>query len=126
MSFDSWRLTAEGSQYSDAEAGAAYEAFIANKAQGQMSNPLWSMGYNALDPEGLNMAATYLQQAGANQIRFGALKGSRTAMLQARAIGQLFMEDGAYKFKASDYGYMSVGEASAVAAALTKDYRSNG
>lgn len=121
MSFDSWRATEEGQKYAAEDAQAAYDAFIANKAQGQMSNPLWSLGYNALDPLGLNAASTYLQQAGANQIRFGALKGSRTAMLQARAIGELFLEDGEYKFDPTKYGYMNVGEASAIAAALTKD-----
>lgn len=121
MSFSSWRLTEAGQGYSnDTEARAAYDAFISNKALGQMSNPLWSIGYNALDPDGLNAAATYLQQAGANQIRFGTLKGSRTAMLQARAIGDLFMENGEYTFDPLKYGHMNVGEASAIAAALTK------
>ena len=122
MSFDSWRQTAAAKGYTDEQAQEAYDAYIANAAAGDMSNPLWGMAYNAIDPEGLNAANQYLQQAAANQIRFGSNKGSRTAMLQGRAIGNLFLNDkGEFTYDKAKYGYMTAGEASAVAAALTKD-----
>ena len=122
LSFDSWRQSEAGKGYSDAQAREAYAAYIANAAAGDMTNPLWGLAYNGFDPEGLNAANTYLQQAAANQIRFGTNKGSRTAMLQGRAIGNLFLnEEGKFSFEKADYGYMNAGEASAVAAALTKD-----
>jgi len=121
MSFESWKQTKEGQAVPPAEQEQAYNNFIANKTAGQMSNFLWTTGYNMLDPDGINAANNYLQQAGANQIRFGSLKGTRTAMLQARAIGNMFMDNGKYSFESSEYGFMNVGEASAIAAALTKD-----
>ena len=122
MSFDSWRQTEAAKGYTDEQAQEAYDAYIANAAAGDMSNPLWGMAYNAIDPEGLNAANQYLQQAAANQIRFGANKGSRTAMLQGRAIGNLFLNDkGEFTYDKAKYGYMTAGESSAVAAALTKD-----
>jgi len=124
MSFESWQQTESGQVYVNAsqeEQQRAYDNYIKNEALGQMNNPLWMMAYSQLDPDGINAANQYLQQAGANQIRFGALKGTRTALLQARAIGNLFMENGKFTYNKEDYGFMNVGEASAIAAALTKD-----
>lgn len=124
MSFESWQDTASGKAAADLspeQQQQAYNNYIANETAGQMNNFLWTTGYNLLDPDGINAANTYLQQAGANQIRFGAMRGTRTAMLQARAIGNMFMRDGKFDFQKEDYGFMNVGEASAIAAALTKD-----
>lgn len=96
---------------------------IRNEALGYMSNPLWSTMYNMLDPDGINAASQHLQTAGANIIRRSRNLGQRDAFLRARAIGNLFMtgENGTYQYKPSDYGFMDVGETSAVIAALTRD-----
>lgn len=119
MSYNSW----VGQQKAGADTSrAAYEAFIENQASGWASNPLWKGVYQFADPDGLMAAQQYLQQAGANVIRRGYLNGRRGAVLQARAVGNLFLnEKGEYDYNKADYGYMDVGEASAVAAALTKD-----
>ena len=115
MSYESWQQQEGNTGRSKDE----YEAYIANETAGQMGNPLWSLGYNMLDPDGLIAANSYLREAGANQIRFGVNRGSRRAMLQARAIGNMFMDEGPYDKR--NYGYMTIGETSAVVAALTKD-----
>ena len=99
-----------------------YEDFINNEAAGRASNFLWNMVYNTVDPDGLGAASKHLAEAGANQIRHGRWAGRRGAFLEARAVGDLFTgKDGKYDFNKADYGYMSIGEASAVTAAITKD-----
>lgn len=126
MSFDSWKETELGKGYAkiaadDDELKQYYDDYISNEALGR-DGFLWSTGYNMLDPEGFEASKTYLAQAGANLIRNGAIAGRRTAYMQARAVGNMFLDDkGKYNFKSSDYGFMNVGEASAVAAELTKD-----
>ena len=126
MSFDSWKNTETGKNYAsiaedDDELRRYYDDYISNEALGR-DGFLWQTGYNMLDPEGFEASRTYLAQAGANLIRNGAIAGRRTAYMQARAVGNMFLDDkGEYNFKASDYGFMNVGEASAVAAELTKD-----
>ena len=126
MSFASWQQTKNGKLYagmSPAEQELAYNNYITTKTLGDSDNFLYTLGYNLLDPDGLVAASTYLQQAGANQVRFGSQRGSRTAMLQARAIGNMFTDEttGKFTFKRSDYGFMSIGDAAAIAAALTKE-----
>ena len=119
LSYDSWREQQEdGADLSE----AAYNAFINNEAAGKASNPIWNFLYNTMDPDGLGMANEYLAKAGANQIRRGRWAGRRGALLQARAVGDLFLNDkGEYQYDKTDYGYMTVGESAAVAAAITKD-----
>lgn len=119
MSYGSW----VGQQKAGADTSeAAYEAFIESHATGWAGNPLWQGVYQFADPDGMMAAQRYLQQAGTNVIRRGYLTGRRGAVLQARAVGNLFLNDkGDYEYNKADYGYMDVGEASAVAAALTKD-----
>lgn len=126
MSFDSWRDTDIGKQYaeisaSEKELRGYYDDYIANKAAGQ-DGFLWGMGYKMFDPEGFESARNYLSMAGANIIRRGAVAGRRTAYLQAKAVGDMFLdENGKFNYKASDYGHMNIGETAAVTAALTTD-----
>ena len=119
MSYDSWAaLKPENAVLGK----AGYENYIQNQAMGMSDNFLWSTMYQMLDPDGIIAAGQNLQQAGANVIRRSRTYGRRNAFLQARAVGNLFTdEQGNYSFDAKDYGFMDVGEASAVAAALTKD-----
>ncbi len=123
MSFDSWRDIQRAQNVAEDQLTQAnYDSFIQNEARGRAANPVWNFLYNTVDPDGLGAANTYLSQAGANQIRHGRWAGRRGAMLEARAIGDLFIgADGQYDFDKAQYGHMNVGEASAVAASLTKD-----
>lgn len=126
MSFESWKQTDLGQQYAATTTDEAvlrqhYDDYIANEAIGR-DGWLANAGYKFLDPEGYEAARNYLGMAGANLIRNGALKGRRSAYMQARAVGNMFMgPDGKFNFDKTEYGYMNIGEASAVAAAITKD-----
>ena len=119
MSYDSW-LQQEGNAGGTLE---QYNADMQNQALGYMSNPLWSTMYNMLDPDGINAASQNLQTAGVNIIRRSRNQGQRDAFLRARAVGNLFMTGpgGSYNYNKADYGFMDVGETSAVVAALTRD-----
>lgn len=122
MSYNSW-LKQPGQQEAGADRSeAAYNAFIQNQAAGWSNNFLWKGLYQFADPDGMMAAQQYLQEAGTNVIRRGYLNGRRGAVLQARAVGNLFTNaKGEFSYNPADYGFMNVGEASAVAAALTKD-----
>lgn len=126
MSFESWKKTDLGQQMaaearSDKELRQYYEDYITNEAAGR-DNFITRAGYQFLDPEGFEASRKYLSQAGANLIRNSSIQGRRSAYMQAKAVGKLFIgDDGKYNYKAADYGYMNVGEASAVAAAITTD-----
>lgn len=117
MSYDSWLAAGNTGELE------AYNAYMENQASGYMSNPLWGMAYKALDPDGIYAASQNLQTAGANIIRKSRNLGQRDAFIRARAVGNLFMtgDKGEYQYEPSDYGFMDVGETSAVVAALTRD-----
>ena len=126
MSFDSWKQTELGQQYAAATTDEKilrqhYEDYISNEAIGR-DGWLAQAGYKFLDPEGYEAARNYLSMAGANLIRNGSVAGRRSAYMQARAVGGMFLDkNGKFDFNSADYGFMNIGEASAIAAAITKD-----
>lgn len=126
MSFDSWKQTELGQQYAATTTDEKilrqhYEDYISNEAIGR-DNWLANAGYKFLDPEGYEAARNYLSMAGANLIRNGSVAGRRSAYMQARAVGGMFLDkNGKFDFNSADYGFMNIGEASAIAAAITKD-----
>ena len=126
MSFDSWKQTELGQQYAATTTDEKilrqhYEDYISNEAIGR-DNWLANAGYKFLDPEGYEAARNYLSMAGANLIRNGSVAGRRSAYMQARAVGGMFLDkNGKFDFNSADYGFMNIGEASAIAAVITKD-----
>ena len=122
-SFASWQALQRANNVAESELTQEnYDAFITNEAIGYANNPISGFLYNTFDPDGVLAASQNLERAGANLIRKSRYAGRRTAFTHARAVGNLFTgANGEYKFEKADYGFMNIGEASAVAAALTND-----
>lgn len=100
----------------------SYESFINSKAQQYMSNPMFSMAYNFLDPLGMRDMNRYMSMTASNITRFGLSQGNRNAYINAKqVIGSLFRDDeGNYNFDKRDWGYFDNGEIAAITAAITK------
>lgn len=120
MSYESWSQSEEGrgktlEQYND---------FMRNRAEGMADNQALGFLLNMVgfDPEGINEARTYLSKAGANLVRHRKSLGDISAFTASRAMRNVFSdEEGNLTYDKRDYGYMTMGETSAVIAALTRD-----
>ena len=117
-SFATWSARPENAGLGE----QAYQAWLDREAQDKADNFIWGMGYKMLDPQGFGAASQYLSQAAGNISRRAMYRGQRGAFIYGRADANIFTDDnGGYAFNSADYGHMSIGEASAVTAALTKD-----
>lgn len=118
MSYNSWKAAKIAEGYKGDLSDAAYQRAMRDDAAGLATNPAWAMLYQGFDPDGIYAASENLQLASANLARNASLRGQRNAFAQARALNKFFADG---KFNTADYGFMGIGEVSAVAAALTRD-----
>ena len=118
MSYEDWERKNPG------ESLESYNAFMRNRAEGFADNAVLNQVLNMVgfDPDNIAMARQYLGKAGANMVRLRKAAGDRNAFTASQAMHRLFLnEDGEIEYNKADYGYMTMGETSAVVAALSRD-----
>ena len=115
MSYESW-LKQQKVAIDTPEHRREYENWAANQAYGRSGDFFWNTAYSLLDPDGIAGASEYLGEAASNVARHNLRRTNRLEWRQTKAVGKMFDN-----YKKSDFGYMSLKESAAIAAALTKD-----
>jgi len=118
LSYEDWERKNQGGTLEE------YNAFMHNRAEGFADSTAlnWILNTVGFDPDNIAMARNFLGKAGSNMVRLRQAAGDRDAMVASRAMHRLFLnEDNQIDYNKAEYGFMTMGETSAVVAALTRD-----